>query len=266
MSEWRKKPLIEVAANSPTAIVDGPFGSNLKTSDYVENGIPVLQGNNITKDRFVWKNINFISQSKASQLIRSAVRVGDLLVVKIGSVGYSAILSTLNDHDYGIIPANLLKATFNEKIVDTKFIYYSLTSENGKRLLQDLSGHTAQPALSLTKFKSIKLLFPPLCEQRKISEILSSIDDCIDQTKSIIKKYQQIKAGMMHDLFTRGVDAHGCLRPPREEDPELYQDITQGFFPKNWKRVTLGEVSEIVSGVTLGNKSEDHEQHSGALS
>ena len=82
-SSWRMGCLNDVAAKVPNAIVDGPFGSNLKLSDYVSSGVPVLQGKNITNDRFKWFDVRFISDTKADELKRSSVRVGDLLLVKI---------------------------------------------------------------------------------------------------------------------------------------------------------------------------------------
>ena len=48
-------------------------------------------------------------------------------------------------------------------------------------------------------------------------------------------KYQQIKAGLMHDLFTRGVLPNGQLRPPREHAPELYQETPIGWIPREWQ-------------------------------
>ncbi len=106
-ASWSLKPLSEVAAKIPNAIVDGPFGSNLKLSDYVQDGIPVLQGKNITNDTFKWSDIRFISDKKAEDLKRSSVRVGDILLIKIGSIGYSAIVRSLQGFEIAIIPANL---------------------------------------------------------------------------------------------------------------------------------------------------------------
>jgi type I restriction enzyme S subunit len=51
-SSWLWSTLANVAAPVPNAIVDGPFGSNLKLDDYVDDGVPVLQGKNITGDQF----------------------------------------------------------------------------------------------------------------------------------------------------------------------------------------------------------------------
>lgn len=90
--------------------------------------------------------------------------------------------------------------------------------------------------------------------QRKIAIVLNTVDQAIEKTEEIIEKYQHIKAGLMHDLFTRGIGANGKLRPPREEAPELYQETAIGWIPKEWKLDKLGELTDICSGVTLGAK------------
>ncbi len=90
--------------------------------------------------------------------------------------------------------------------------------------------------------------------QTKIATILTGIDTAIEKTEALIAKYQQIKAGLMHDLFTRGVLPNGQLRPSREQAPELYQETAVGWIPKEWAVRNLGSMARIVSGVTLGSK------------
>ena len=69
---------------------------------------------------------------------------------------------------------------------------------------------------------------------------------------ALVAKTQQIKAGLMHDLFTRGVTPDGQLRPPREQAPQVYKESSLGWIPRDWDLLNLGSLAEIVSGVTLG--------------
>ncbi len=80
---------------------------------------------------------------------------------------------------------------------------------------------------------------PP--EQQRIAEILSTVDEAIEQTEALIAKTQQIKAGLMHDLFTRGVTPDGKLRPPRDEAPHLYKKSPLGWIPKEWSTPKIRE-------------------------
>ena len=86
--------------------------------------------------------------------------------------------------------------------------------------------------------------------QRKIASILSTIDTAIEQTEALIEKYQHIKAGLMHDLFTRGVLPTGQLRPPREQAPELYQETAVGWIPREWEVVRMITLAEDRKGST----------------
>ena len=65
------------------------------------------------------------------------------------------------------------------------------------------------------------------------------MDDLIERTEALIAKYRAIKQGLMHDLLTRGVDASGRLRPPREEAPGLYRESAVGWVPREWEMVPL---------------------------
>jgi len=78
--------------------------------------------------------------------------------------------------------------------------------------------------------------------QAKIASVLDGIDTTIEKTEALIAKHQQIKAGLMHDLFTRGVLPNGQLRPPRSEAPELYREAAMGWIPRDWAVATMQEL------------------------
>ncbi len=80
-----------------------------------------------------------------------------------------------------------------------------------------------------------------LAAQKKIARILDTIDRTIAHTEALIEKYQQIKAGLMHDLFTRGIGADGKLRSPRDQAPEMYRESSIGWIPKEWQLSVLRE-------------------------
>jgi type I restriction enzyme S subunit len=82
-------------------------------------------------------------------------------------------------------------------------------------------------------------------QQRKIAEILSTCDEVIEKTEAAIAKYQALKQGMMHDLFTRGIDIKtGKLRPSYQDAPELYKESELGMIPNDWIVYTLDDLIE----------------------
>lgn len=115
---------------------------------------------------------------------------------------------------------------------DFDFLFYSLQH---KDIVAFIKGGT-RAKLNQAELRDIKVTAPKdKPTQRKIATILSTIDTAIEQTEALIEKYQHIKAGLMHDLFTRGVLPTGQLRPPREQAPELYQEAAIGWIPREWQ-------------------------------
>ena len=198
---WRQVSLYDIAAPIPNAIVDGPFGSNLKLDDYVPEGVPVLQGKNITDDNFKWFDIRYISERKANELKRSCVRVGDILVIKIGSIGYSAIVTDLYGFDFAIIPANLAKITPDSKTIDTNYLHKWLTSIEAKRYLVNAASKTAQPALSLSKIKSLPIPLPPLPEQQRIAAILDKAEELRAKRRTTLVKLDSLSQSIFVEMF-----------------------------------------------------------------
>lgn len=143
----------------------------------------------------------------------------------------------------------------NEKLIACDMLFYLLQSMESS--VASLSSQTTQANLSADKVRKFKLRFPKsLLEQHRIAETLSTLDDAIEQTEMLIAKHRQIKAGLMHDLFTCGVTADGHLRPTRAQAPGLYKESPLGWIPQEWDVKLLGALAEIVSGVTLGAKGE----------
>jgi len=93
-------------------------------------------------------------------------------------------------------------------------------------------------------------------EQQRIAEILSTVDETIEQTEKLIAKHQQIKAGLMHDLFTRGLTPDGRLRPPHSDAPHLYKDSPLGPIPGAWDVRQAGTLFSIQLGKMLSRASK----------
>lgn len=125
------------------------------------------------------------------------------------------------DTTYAVLP---------KSAVEAKWIYYNLLNFD----LTKLNEATGVPSINRDYLYQIKFCYFELEGQRKIAEILSTVDDAIEQTEALIRKHQRIKQGLMQNLLTRGVDENGELRDSFEINPCLYNKSEFGFFPKHW--------------------------------
>lgn len=112
----------------------------------------------------------------------------------------------------------------------------------------------------------IKLPFPNHETQTRIAHILSTADDQIQATKTMIAKHKMIKEGMLQDLFTRGIDVKtGNLRPSYNEAPELYKESEIGMIPKEWSILKFMDCVTCLDGQRVPIKSEDRARMQGDI-
>lgn len=235
-TKYKVLKLEDIAVNSKNAIVDGPFGSALKVKDYVDDGIPVLQGKNISNFQFNFSDIRYITPQKAQELIRSKVEVGDILFVKIGSIGYSAEVTDLNGYPFAIIPANLAKVSIDYSKVDKNYLLFWLRSDTVVNYLKKNASKTAQPALSLGKIKQIPVVMPSLETQKKISAVLLKAQELIDKRKAQIEALDQLTQSVFLEMFGDPVSN-----------------------PKGWDVKKLKDIAEIEDGDRGENYPKQHE-------
>lgn len=167
------------------------------------------------------------------------VRKGDIL---IGMDGDFHVAKWKNRD--ALLNQRVLKVDASDsKNLDSNFIYYWLQPYVKK--VNDVTAATTVKHLSLKDLLKAEGEIPTISIQKKIASILQTLDQAIESTEALIKKYQQIKAGLMHDLVTRGITADGKLRPPKEQAPELYKETPIGWIPKDWDFSTLSKKARI---------------------
>lgn len=127
-----------------------------------------------------------------------------------------------------------------------KYLLYALNIERLRNEIIVTATGTTVRHTSPAKILSNSILKPPLPEQRKIAAILTTVDNLIEKTEALIAKYEKIKQGMMQDLFTRGVDQNGHLRPPQSEAPHLYKKSALGWIPNDWEVKKLNSIIKII--------------------
>ena len=169
------------------------------------------------------------------------VRRGTLLMsfkLTIGRAGIADVDLFTNEAIAAVVP--------EQKTLDSGFLYYLLPPiACGAVTDTAIKGST----LNKQTLARLKLRFPKdVRQQRRIAEILSTVDEAIEQTEALIAKYQQIKDGLMQDLFTRGVTPDGHLRPTSAQAPHLYKESPLGWIPKEWDVKPLRDIATYQHG------------------
>lgn len=205
---------------------------------YWQGSIPWITGADFTPSGLS-EFRRFVSDVAVRETATNVIAKGELLLVTRTGVGKLAIAPcdvAISQDITGVYP--------DRQRVAVEFLYHRM--RQGVEDLRKLNQGTSINGIVRNDLGSYRIALPPISTQQRIAEILSTVDEAIEQTEALIAKTQQIKAGLMHDLFTRGVTPDGKLRPPREEAPNLYKQSPLGWIPKEWD---LRACSEICSSV-----------------
>jgi type I restriction enzyme S subunit len=192
-TNWPTVTLQDVALGK-NGIVDGPFGSNLKTIHFRDHGHPVIASSMFTDGRFepTLDEYRYVDDAKFEQLIRNRVHGGDIVVVLIGvNCGTSAVLP--DDHPPGVITQNCLKISVNPSVCSREYLLAALRwlKETGR--LERLVTSTQQRALSLGRLRMQQIPLPPRAEQQRITDTLRELEAANDALRVRESQLRQIR-------------------------------------------------------------------------
>ncbi|WP_418527408.1 restriction endonuclease subunit S [Longicatena caecimuris] len=180
MAEWTNLKLSDVLQEK--GYIRGPFGSALKRRDMKNEGIPVYE-----QQHAIYNNRQFryyIDEIKFNEMKRFQVQTDDLIISCSGTVGRVSIIK--EDDPKGIISQALLLLRINtEKVLPLYLKYFFSSREGYNAIISRSSGSVQVNIAKRDVIEQIPLKLPPLNCQRKIVEILSFIDNKIEENRKI---------------------------------------------------------------------------------
>ena len=200
--EWEEKILEEVADNKiKWSISGGPFGSNLKSSDYTTDGVRIIQLQNIGDGIFYDDYKIYTSEKKANELISCNIYSGEIILSKMGDpVARSCFIPGLNKRY--LMCSDGIRLVVDKNHFDKKFIHDYINSKYFRNKAIDSSTGSTRMRIGLQDLKKLTLITPTLPEQKAIAKILSDMDAEIEALEKKRDKYKAIKQGMMQELLT----------------------------------------------------------------
>ncbi|WP_158134451.1 restriction endonuclease subunit S [Photobacterium damselae] len=235
---WENKTLETLC--EPTAPIT--YGV-LKPGDYVDGGTPLLQIKDLLNDLSDIDSLHRISHELDLEYRRSRIATNDILISLVGTVGR-----------IGLVPEELNGANIHRNLgrIRTKnyeFLVHYLNSDIAKNKIGLSSSGSSQSALNLSVLKALKVPVPPLPEQRKIAQILSTWDRAIATTEKLIDASKQQKKALMQQLLTG---------KKRLIDPE-----TGKAFEGEWEYKCLSRLTTIITNGFVGTATPYYTDESG---
>lgn len=198
--------------------------------NWQENGIPFLRSECVSDNGLNLKSAMYICQDAHNVMKRSAITSGDILMTITGNVGRVILLE---DFQEGNINQHIARIRIIKEIANRNFIFSFLSQSTYQINYSKITTGQAYPQLSLVQVRDSFVAFPPLKEQEKIAEILTTWDEAITKQTELLRAKELQKKGLMQKLLSGEVRFNG--------------------FSDEWEEVRLGEICKITTGKLNAN-------------
>ena len=250
-SEWR----IISFEESGLEIEDGDRGKNYpKKSELLPTGYcPFLNNKNVINDKITLDDVEFITKEKDEILRKGKIKVNDIVLTTRGSVGNVGLFHSGLRYKHARINSGMVIIRNNNDIFNLKYLYQLLKSPLMKNQYKSMSTGTAQPQLPIKDIKKLELIVPPLEEQEKIANILSSLDDKIELNNDMNKTLEEMAQSIFKRWFVDFEFPNEDGEPYKSSGGEMV-DSELGMIPKGWKVDNLGSLIKIQNGYAFKSK------------
>ncbi|WDG11362.1 restriction endonuclease subunit S [Vibrio campbellii] len=210
----------------------------VQTGENIENGVPCVRVVDLSKN-----TLNPVEMIKTSDEIHQSYKKttlceGELMMALRGEIG---LVKKVTPELVGANITRGLARLSPIKSVDSDYLLWTLRSNKIKNELSRKSGGSALQEIALGSLRKVVLPIPPLPEQRKIAQILSTWDKAISTTEKLIDASKQQKKALMQQLLTG---------KKRLVDPE-----TGKAFEGEWENTHLSNIASIKKGKALSAKN-----------
>jgi len=236
-----------------------------------ENGVVQIRMNNVSTNGKLLFN-SYLKVPAPESLDQWLLRNGDFLFNNTNSYDLVGKSTVFDDAPFPCTFSNhFTRIRFKKEVVLPKLILYHFVVLWGKGYFKSVAiRHVGQSAVHTDYLLKLQLPLPPLPEQKKIAEILSTVDEAIEKVDEAIEKTQRLKKGLMQELLTKGwgrgkqgwriengEGRRGKQEWRRENEEWRFKETEIGRIPKEWEVVKLAQVGNIITGTTPSTNNKD---------
>ena len=240
---WRVVTIGNLVDHGAADIQTGPFGTQLKASQYVEDGTPVINVRNIGYGSLKPDKLEFVAEETTERLAAHLLEPDDIVFGRKGAVDRH--LHVTEEQAQWLQGSDCIRLRFLTDDIVTRFVSYSfLTIAHQKWMLTQSGNKATMASLNHDIIKRISLRLPAPVVQRDIVAILSAYDDLIENNLRRMALLEDAARELYREWFVR-------LRFPGHE----HTSITKGV-PEGWECVPIPEAIEVNPITRLSDEAE----------
>ena len=239
MEEWKERKVSELIQE----ISMGPFGSNIKVDNFVDSGVPVLNGSNLQGYKLNEDSFNYVSEEKADSLGKANAHRGDIVITHRGTLGQIIYIPQDSKFNRYVISQSQFRLKLKSEIVRPDYFVYFFHTRIGQHKILMNASQVGVPALArpTTTFKEVSIPIPPLSVQDRIMAILLCIDDKIELNHKINSNLEEQAKALFKSWFIDFEPFKGGK----------FVESEFGMIPEGWEVSYLEHLGKFKRGKTI---------------
>lgn len=229
----------------------GPFGSDIKVENFVDNGVPVLNGSNVSNVKLLDISFNYVTKEKAKTFKKAIAKRGDIVITHRGTLGQVSYIPENSLFEEYVISQSQFRVKFKSNLIDPKYITYLFHSNYGQKKLLSFKNHVGVPALAqaTTNFRKLSILIHSFEEQKNISKFLFSLDAKIELNNRINAELEQMAKTLYDYWFVQFDFPNKNGRPYKSSGGKMvWSEELKREVPEGWEVKSLEKVVDIKYG------------------
>lgn len=199
--DWEERKLIDVKDNEDRySYTGGPFGSDLKSSDYTEIGVRIIQLQNIGDGKFVNDYKIYTSEEKARSLNSNLIYPGEIIIAKMADPLARATILPKIEPKY-LMASDGIRLKISTDYFDNYYILTLINSDVFRKEALNNSTGTTRKRIGLVTLGNLPMMIPSFEEQQKIGSFFKQLDETIDLHQRKLDLLKEQKKGFLQKMF-----------------------------------------------------------------
>ncbi|WP_257092657.1 restriction endonuclease subunit S [Sphingobacterium sp. E70] len=209
-------------------------------------GVPVLKVNNLTERKYGLKDVQKVKNEIESKYSKTRLKGNEILISLVGSLGY---VFRVSQEQIGWNVVRAIGVLPIKKELNRDFIFWALKQPDVQKAFDYFATHTVQSTLNLKELKEIEIPFPSEEVQNRISSILNSLDDKIENNLGTNQTLEEIARTIFKEWFVN-------FNYPSADGRRKHSEF--GEIPTDWEVLGIGEICYVQNGYAF--KSNDFKE------
>ena len=237
----------------------GPFGTQLHASEYVDEGIPVINVRNIGYGEILSTDIDKISEETRERLFEHILKNNDIVFGRKGSIDKHAFID--KQYEGWVQGSDCIRVRINQEDINPKYVSHYLKLDSVKKQLINGSVGSTMPSMNTDILKTIKIILPDKTQQDKIENVLSTIERKIVNNNAIILDLETIAELLFNYWFVQFNFPDKNGHPYKTSGGKMvWNNQLKCEIPEGWEVKCFGDLVSLTNGINydkneIGNKN-----------